>query len=338
MTIAASVEIHFHQQDEASVVFESSTSGEDRQKAELLMFCAFSLRQLYNLGYKEHLVVKTAELLCNTGVNIEGLVINNFYGKLKLVAHKKDSSKIKFLAKLNYSNDKLTKFWHETIESGMPEDELEYYARTAIIVLLYYFAKRYKNDRNHLYKLGLAAIECVEYSQKKELFEDPRMAGPFSSLAAFGAWHSEIDTDIMHQRSFHNVRLAAKLGNAKAQFLLGQIYEFSENDVRDLSKSAKWYRKAAEQGHAAAQFFLGDCYRTGDGVTQDNSEAAKWYRKAAEQGHAQAQYNLGMCYHVGDGVVQNNTEAIKWYTKAAEQGYGLARQVLGWNEANGEGN
>ncbi len=75
----------------------------------------------------------------------------------------------------------------------------------------------------------------------------------------------------------------------------------------------------AEQGDAKAQYILGRMYDLGEGVPQDYAEAAKWYRKAAEQGDAKAQFALGAMYSYGRGVPQDYVQAHKWYNLAASR-------------------
>ena len=79
-------------------------------------------------------------------------------------------------------------------------------------------------------------------------------------------------------------------------------------------------RAAAEKGDAKAQFNLGNYYEYGKGVTKDAVEAVKWYRKAAEQGHAKAQCDLGIYYAKGDGVSKDVVQAYKWFNLSAAAG------------------
>ena len=85
----------------------------------------------------------------------------------------------------------------------------------------------------------------------------------------------------------------------------------------DYATALREFRLAARQGNASAQFFLGSMYYSGRGVPQDYAESAKWYRKAAEQGYANAQNNLGTMYDKGWGVPQDYVQAHKWYNLAA---------------------
>ncbi|MGJ4996962.1 tetratricopeptide repeat protein [Bradyrhizobium sp. HKCCYLS3077] len=73
----------------------------------------------------------------------------------------------------------------------------------------------------------------------------------------------------------------------------------------------------AERGNARAQTMLGFLYETGQGVPQAYDAAAYWYRHAAEQGDTAAQYRLGLAYDKGHGVPRDDIAAYKWLNLAA---------------------
>jgi uncharacterized protein len=73
----------------------------------------------------------------------------------------------------------------------------------------------------------------------------------------------------------------------------------------------------AERGDARAQALLGFMYEHGRGVAQDYVAAVYWYTCAAEQGHPTAQYLLGLMYDKGHGVVRSDVLAYKWLNLAA---------------------
>ena len=149
----------------------------------------------------------------------------------------------------------------------------------------------------------------------------------FTSLTCFGVTPEKV-------KEYHQ---AAKRGDARAQYNLGNMYANGNGVPEDDTEAVKWYRKAAEQGYAYAQYNLGLMYDNGEGVPEDDAEAVKWFRKAAEQGEANAQYNLGVSYANGEGVPEDDTEAVKWYRKAAEQGYANAQSNLGLMYGTGSG-
>ncbi len=119
---------------------------------------------------------------------------------------------------------------------------------------------------------------------------------------------------------FDATKKDAESGDAKAQFVLGVMYQNGHGVAKDSAEAVKWYRLAADQGLADAQFVLGVMYHTGQGVPQDYAEAMKWYRLAADQGHPDAQFALGMMYYNGQVVPQDYAEAYAWSSVAAAGG------------------
>ena len=113
---------------------------------------------------------------------------------------------------------------------------------------------------------------------------------------------------------------SALLGDANAQFMLGQCYFFGFGvKKRDREQAVKWYSDAARQGVAVAQFMLGQCYFFGFGVKKrDREQAVKWYSDAARHGVAVAQFMLGQCYFFGFGVKkEDRKQAVELYREAA---------------------
>ena len=140
-----------------------------------------------------------------------------------------------------------------------------------------------------------------------------------------------------HAKAAKWFRLAAKQGDAEAQSILGVLYYSGNGVEQDHAKAAEYFRLAANQGSALAQSTLGVLYDIGKGVEQDHAEAAKWFRLAAKQGETRAQFNLGVLYYSGKGVEQDHAEAAKWFRLAAEQGSAGAQFNLGGLYYNGRG-
>ncbi len=118
------------------------------------------------------------------------------------------------------------------------------------------------------------------------------------------------------------------------KFLLGVMYEKSQDLVRGERRTVEQYRLAAEQGDARAQFILALLYTVGQGVRQDRQHALQWYhrafdavRKPAERGAADAQIILGLLYSY-QRPVRNYPLAAEWFHKAAEQGDIFAQLLL----------
>jgi TPR repeat protein len=117
--------------------------------------------------------------------------------------------------------------------------------------------------------------------------------------------------------AYRLTKVQAEKGSAKAQNVLGYLYQSGQGVERDYAEALRWYMKAANQGDAEAQNNVGVMYENGHGVWQDYSEAANWYARAAKQGIPRAQNNLGILYAVGRGVPQDFATAYVWFHLAA---------------------
>ena len=113
-------------------------------------------------------------------------------------------------------------------------------------------------------------------------------------------------------------RALAEAGDAKAQNMLGVLYESGRKASPDLKQAVHWYRKAAAQGNTAAQHSLA--------TLEKWRCTAERIRPLAEQGQAHAQYNLGVLYANGRGVMQDLIMAYVWSNVAAANGNELASE------------
>jgi TPR repeat protein len=84
----------------------------------------------------------------------------------------------------------------------------------------------------------------------------------------------------------------------------------------DYVKAARILLPFARAGNARAQTLVGFMYEHGRGLPQNYVEAAIWYCLAADQGNPYAQYLLGLLHDNGHGVERNYVEAYKWLTLA----------------------
>ena len=98
-----------------------------------------------------------------------------------------------------------------------------------------------------------------------------------------------------------------KKGKAWAMCMLGERYRTGVGVTQSDKKAIELYEMAAKRGNAAAQYNLGNYYRQGiRGLTQSSKRAIEYYTLAADQGDPEAQYNLGNMYVSGDGIGQSN--------------------------------
>jgi TPR repeat protein len=90
-------------------------------------------------------------------------------------------------------------------------------------------------------------------------------------------------------------------------------------------------RPAAEAGDARALFLLGDMYNDGSGVLKNPAEAYELYKKAAARGNGDAMVAIGAMYQAPAVGVPDYKMAAKFFERAALTGnqagaffYGLA--------------
>jgi len=82
---------------------------------------------------------------------------------------------------------------------------------------------------------------------------------------------------------------AAELGSTAAQYHLGVCYALGDDGYRkDESEAIKWYEMAAKAGDAGAQYNLGSMLFYGEGTKKNLVQARHWLYRAARQGHEQA--------------------------------------------------
>ena len=90
---------------------------------------------------------------------------------------------------------------------------------------------------------------------------------------------------------------------------------------RDFAEAAKWLTRAAELGDERAHFDLGGLYDDGLGVEKSPEQAARWYLAGAERGQVACQYNIAVMYEDGVGIGKDPVAAYMWYYLAAQQGF-----------------
>ena len=114
---------------------------------------------------------------------------------------------------------------------------------------------------------------------------------------------------------------AAAQDDDTALTLLAALHHRGEGVPKDTQRAIELYARAAELGNAEAQFNLGNIYLLGEGVKADESWALTYYRQAAAQGHELAARNMSELYRAagleppvfattaGDDVTRIETEA-----------------------------
>ncbi len=127
--------------------------------------------------------------------------------------------------------------------------------------------------------------------------------------------------------ALNELKLLAKIGHAKAQHFLGDIFYKGKGINQDYKSAIKWYTLSTEQGNEISQYNLGIMYSFGFGIVPDYLKALKYNMLSSEQGYALAQYNLGRLYYLGNGVKENLVYAYMWFDLATLNGFEEAAQL-----------
>jgi len=155
---------------------------------------------------------------------------------------------------------------------------------------------------------------------------------------------------------------AARNGDVKAQYVLGEMYVNGILCEINYDKAEKWWKlaskknddakaglavlymkqnknyieiyklleEAANNGNVLAQSNLGIAYFRGDsGIEQNYEKAVKWLKEAAAVGDKTAQNDLALCYLEGRSVKKDIQKAIKLFESSVNQGFPQAYMNLG---------
>lgn len=132
---------------------------------------------------------------------------------------------------------------------------------------------------------------------------------------------------------------SANLGEPRAMYRLGQLYDKGEGVNKNETEAVGWYRKAADAGNVDGMLAVAAAYEKGrGGLRADPAEAARWYSRAAQTGDPAGMYNVGALYESGHGAIpRNEQQAATWYRKAADAGSAAASFALGGMYEDGRG-
>ena len=187
--------------------------------------------------------------------------------------------------------------------------------------------KWYKKSNEPEAKIQLAVLEG------KDVIHDPQQL--FNE--AFDFYYGKNGVEKDYKKAFSLFLEAAEKGDAKAQNMVGCMYDEGEGIDKNRSKALYWFKKSALQGNMIAQYNLGLRYELGKDVTPDATTAFSWYKNSASQGYSEALCKLGYFYQAGIGVDQNFGLAKQTHLKAVELGNANSMYYLGVMYEFGEG-
>lgn len=96
---------------------------------------------------------------------------------------------------------------------------------------------------------------------------------------------------------------------------------------------AQWSRlkHLAAMGDAKAQFRLGNLYYSPpekSGIAQSYKKAFQLFLASAKQGNPHSQHNLAVLYLKGQGIERDQKKALAWFLIAAENGSKSAKRTV----------
>eukprot|EP00347_Sterkiella_histriomuscorum_P001396 403372196 len=139
---------------------------------------------------------------------------------------------------------------------------------------------------------------------------------------------------------------SANLGEPRAIFSLGKLYEEGIGVKIDLPKAISYYLRAAELGEPSAQYRLAKYYQVGGNLSlnegkPDASKAFELYQSSALENQKEAMREVGFIYEKG-GMIEgekpgkfillvdkDSKKALEYYQKAANLGDELAMNFIG---------
>ena len=212
-------------------------------------------------------------------------------------------------------------------------ERARHYFRSAV-----YFGDR--DARFHLLKMQLADQVRETWDEPDETFYRPIM-DQIRCLADDGSvpaklylgdlyWYGRLGCPKDHRLSAELYEECARLGNARAQFMMSSNYYSGDGVERDYDLAKMYANLALEQKYIYAWRRWGKFYRDGLAVERDYGKARYWYEKGAQMGDYNCYNKIGdMLYH-GWGCEADPAAAVEYFRKGEDapvfsQRYSLQR-------------
>ena len=192
--------------------------------------------------------------------------------------------------------------------------------------------------------------KCAKYEKSKDTYKfenEDEKRDIAQSAFALGIiyWQGLFGVKHDAEKSIFYYQLASSLGEQRAMFNLGTIYDFdfdfkpensTQNDSntfnvqQDIPKAVDWYQKASDLNDPFAQTNLGTMYYFGNDHLEKNiSKAIELFEKAASQNDSDAETNLGIIYFFGRETDVDIDKAASLFEHAAEKEDSDAQLMLG---------
>jgi hypothetical protein len=153
------LQIHFHTQDQASVILEGNAVQERQQVlGELALFSCFVCRELVNLG-GDRVAGAIANAFTQLAGELNTIAYHDSPGGALLVAYKGQPGEKQFVSSLREAGQGFN-FSSDARGFGWLSRGYGYYSPQAMMILLKYLAKQHIKDFDYIMKLETVAEQC----------------------------------------------------------------------------------------------------------------------------------------------------------------------------------
>lgn len=173
-----SAEIHFHEQEKASIFLESNVFGNEEKLGEIGLLAMFAMRIMSNLGVHQ-VRDDLATILTGAPIAIHQLAKGNTTGGLQLITYPGFQGRKRFLVDSRMSDDRW-QFHFQAKGFGLLARGMGYYGPVAVLALLRYLSLRRPDDNEFLRCLSNAAAMSGQIHLSREI-----RLGNHSQLAAY---------------------------------------------------------------------------------------------------------------------------------------------------------
>lgn len=157
-------------------------------------------------------------------------------------------------------------------------------------------------------------------------------------------WYGKYGCPVDIPRSTAMYEECARLGNARAQYMMAANYYFGDGVPKNYTLAIMYANLAIEQRYIKGWRRWGKFYRDGLAVAQDYAKARECYEKGAQMGDFNCYNKVGDMLYYGWGFPVNYEEAVAYYLKGEQApvcgqaySYHKAKEALGRCYENGHG-
>lgn len=189
-------------------------------------------------------------------------------------------------------------------------------------------------------------VQITNYQEAFQMLSRQAMHGNTQAIFKLALlYENGVGVEQDRQKAFSLFMKAAKLDYLKSEYMVGVYYLKGWGVNKNIHLAMQWLREAALHGNANAQLLLGNIYEYGlqdnnstKAVRKDLSRARAMYSLAAQNGVPTAQYQLAQMYTSGlfnptnNHKIQNEELKIAYqlYANAAKAGMENAKIYLAY--------